>query len=183
MCCGFLFISLLCSISVACVFAGWLLQWSPALRSTGEGQGWSSVRQPLALRQASGCLQWCLWSGELVSLSVSLSVCQSTPGSLTGLRMSTVTSVIWWVGQSVSLSVNPWLFDRPKDVYSDICDLVSWSVCQSTPGSLTDLRMSTVTSVIWWVGQSVSQFVRLSVNPWLFDRPKDVYSDICDLMS
>ena len=57
MCCGFLFISLLHSISVACVFAGWLMQWSPALRSTGEGQGRSSVCQPLALRQASGCLQ------------------------------------------------------------------------------------------------------------------------------
>ena len=28
-------------------------------------------------------------------------------------------------------SVNLWPYDRPQDVYSDVCDLVSWSVCQS----------------------------------------------------
>ena len=34
-------------------------------------------------------------------------------------------------------SVNLWPYDRPQDVYSDVCDLVSWSVCRSVCQSVS----------------------------------------------
>ena len=119
-----------------------------------------SVCQSLSLWQTSGCLQWCLWSGELVSHLISPSVSQSVPQS-----------------------VNLWPYDRPQNVCIDVCDLVSLSVCQPL------LALQQTSACLQWclrygglVSPSVSLSISQPVNLLPYDRPQDVCSDISSLV-